>query len=61
MLEKLGITEIPALGQTFDPNLHNAVAHIEDEPWGRMLSPPCIRKAIAGDRVVRHAMVQVAN
>ena len=31
VLSKLGVEEIPALGQTFDPNLHNAVMHVEDE------------------------------
>ena len=34
VLAKLGITEIPALGQPFDPNLHNAVMHVEDESLG---------------------------
>ena len=34
VLEKLGITEIPALGQPFDPTLHNAVMHVEDESLG---------------------------
>ena len=38
VLEKLGITEIPALGQTFDPNLHNAVMHVEDENFGETVS-----------------------
>ena len=36
-LEKLGITEIEAMGQTFDPNIHNAVMHIEDESFGENL------------------------
>ena len=34
VLSKLGITEIPAQGETFDPNLHNAVMHIDDENFG---------------------------
>ena len=34
VLEKLGITEIPAMGQPFDPTLHNAVMHVEDESLG---------------------------
>ena len=35
VLEKLGVEEIPAQGQPFDPNLHNAVMHVEDEDLGR--------------------------
>ena len=33
-LEKLGVEAIPAAGQTFDPNLHNAVMHVDDEDLG---------------------------
>lgn len=62
LLEKLGITEIPALGQTFDPNLHNAVMHIEDENLGENTIAQVFQAGFqCGDKVVRFAMVQVAN
>ena len=44
-LEKLGITEIEALGKTFDPNMHNAVMHVEDEISVRTKSSRCSRRA----------------
>lgn len=59
-LGKLGITEIPA--QTFDPNLHNAVMHIEDDEHGEGEIVEVLQKGFAkGDKVVRYAMVKVAN
>ena len=60
--EKLGITSSGAVGEAFDPNLHNAVAHIEDEELGENVISAVFQKGyLLGDRVVRHAMVQVAN
>ena len=60
--EKLGLTEMGQVGETFDPNLHNAVAHIEDESLGENVIAAVYQKGYKlGDRVVRHAMVQVAN
>lgn len=60
--EKLGITEMGQVGETFDPNLHNAVAHIEDTTLGENVIAAVYQKGyMLGDRVVRHAMVQVAN
>lgn len=60
--EKLGITEMGQVGETFDPNLHNAVAHIEDTALGENVIAAVYQKGyMLGDRVVRHAMVQVAN
>lgn len=60
--EKLGIAETGAVGETFDPNLHNAVAHIEDEDLGENVISAVFQKGYTlGGRVVRHAMVQVAN
>ena len=60
--EKLGLTEMGKVGETFDPNLHNAVAHIEDENLGENVIAAVYQKGYKlGDRVVRHAMVQVAN
>lgn len=60
--EKLGVAPVGAVGETFDPNLHNAVAHIEDEALGENVISAVFQKGYTlGDRVVRHAMVQVAN
>ena len=62
LLDKLGVTEIPALGQTFDPNLHNAVMHIEDDKLGENTIAQVFQAGFqCGDKVVRFAMVQVAN
>ena len=61
-LEKLGIQEIPALGETFDPNLHNAVMHIDDENLGENVVAEVFQTGFqTGDRIIRHAMVKVAN
>ena len=60
--EKLGIVPVGEVGDSFDPNLHNAVAHIEDESLGENVISAVFQKGYTlGDRVVRHAMVQVAN
>ena len=62
VLEKLGVTEIEALGQPFDPEKHNAVMHIEDESFGENTVAEVFQKGYQmGDRVVRFAMVKVAN
>ena len=60
--EKLGITEIEVKGKKFDPNLHNAVLHIEDEKYGEGEIIEVLQKGyIMGERVLRYAMVKVAN
>ncbi len=60
--EKLGVKAAGEPGEPFDPNLHNAVAHIEDETLGENVIAAVYQKGyLLGDRVVRHAMVQVAN
>lgn len=60
--EKLGIAETGAVGESFDPNLHNAVAHVEDEALGENVISAVFQKGYTlSGRVVRHAMVQVAN
>ncbi len=46
VLSDLGVTPIEAVGQEFDPNLHNAVMHAEDEGWARTLSQKNSRKVI---------------
>lgn len=62
VLEKLGVAEIPALGQTFDPNLHNAVMHMEDEALGENTVAEVFQTGFQmGDKIIRHAMVKVAN
>ena len=60
ILENLGITEIEC--QTFDPNLHNAVMHIEDEAYGEGEIVDVLQKGYKkDDKIIRYAMVRVAN
>ena len=59
---KLGVTEIEAEGKPFDPNLHNAVMHIEDENFGENTVAQVFQAGfMLGEKVIRFAMVQVAN
>lgn len=62
-LQKLGVKPIKAEGEQFDPNLHNAVMHIEDETIDdNTVVEELMRGYIYKDnRVVRHSMVKVAN
>lgn len=61
-LTKLGVTEIEAKGQPFDPEKHNAVMHAEDESAGENTVVEVFQKGfMIGDRVLRFAMVKVAN
>ena len=61
-LEKMGVSEIPALGEQFDPNVHNAVMHINDESFGESEVVEVFAKGyIRGDKLLRHSMVKVAN
>lgn len=61
-LTKLGVTEIECLGQQFDPNLHNAVFHVEDEAYGENEIVEVLMKGYArGEKIIRHPMVKVAN
>ncbi|MFT8348662.1 nucleotide exchange factor GrpE [Clostridium saccharoperbutylacetonicum] len=58
---KLGIEEIDTSGE-FDPNLHNAVMHIEDEALGKNVIAEVFQKGYKKeDKVIRHTMVKVAN
>ncbi|MGX8704530.1 MAG: nucleotide exchange factor GrpE [bacterium] len=62
VLEELGVTPIDAEGKEFDPNLHNAVMHIEDENLGENVVAKELQKGyMYKDSVVRHSMVTVAN
>lgn len=59
-LSKMGVSEIEC--KTFDPNLHNAVMHVEDEAYGEGEIVEVLQKGyIRGDKVIRYAMVKVAN
>lgn len=61
-LSKLGVTEIPALNEPFDPKVHNAIRQIEDENFSENTVCEVYQKGYRlGDRIVRHAMVSVAN
>ena len=58
----LGVEIFGNVGETFDPNLHNAVMHCEDENLGENVIAMVFQKGFKiGDKVVRFAMVQVAN
>lgn len=63
ILSKLEVSEIAAVGEEFDPNVHDAVMHIEDETTADNI---VVEEFIKGykykdDRVIRHSMVKVAN
>ena len=62
ILKKLGVEEIAALGQTFDPETMNAVMHVDDGRFGENEVAQVFQAGFRlGDRMVRHAIVQVAN
>ena len=61
-LEKMGVTEIECLGEKFDPTMHNAVMHVDDEEKGENEIVEVFQKGFKlGDKVIRFAMVKVAN
>ena len=61
-IEGLGVTEIDAVGQSFDPNVHNAVMHVEDENFSENTVAEVFQAGFRlGDKVIRFAMVKVAN
>lgn len=61
-LESLGVEEIPALGQSFDPTVHNAVMHVEDETLGENTVAEVFQAGFRlGEKIIRFAMVKVAN
>ena len=61
-LEKLGVKKIESLGQTFDPTRHNAVMHVDDESQGENVIVDVFQEGfMIGDKVIRFAMVKVAN
>ena len=61
-LEKLGISKVESLGQSFDPELHNAVMHVDDEEKGENEIVEVFQEGFKlGEKVIRFAMVKVAN
>ena len=61
-LEEIGVKPIDAVGKEFDPNLHNAVMHGEDESIGENIVTDEFQKGyLYRDMVVRHSMVKVVN
>ena len=62
ILTSLGVTAIDAVGEEFNPELHNAVMHVEDEEAGEGVIVEEFQKGFKlGDRVIRHSVVKVAN
>ena len=62
VLTSLNVTEIEALGKEFDPNLHNAVMHIDDENYGEKEIVEVLQVGYKmNDKVIRYSMVKVAN
>ena len=62
LLQKLGVEEIPALNESFDPKVHNAIRQVEDENFGESTVCEVYQKGYRlGDRIIRCAMVSVAN
>ena len=62
VFEKMGVTEILALGEEFDPNLHNAIMHGDDDSKPKNVIVEEFAKGYRlGDRVIRHSLVKVVN
>ena len=62
VFKKLGVEPIPAAGEKFDPNFHNAVMHVEDENAGENEIVQELQKGFKiGGKVIRFSMVKVAN
>lgn len=62
VLKKLGVEEFAETGDVFDPEMHNAVMHVEDDSMEAGVIAEVFQKGYRlGDRIVRHAMVKVAN
>lgn len=62
VLQGIGVTAIPALGEQFDPNLHAAIAHEDDENYGtNEIVQEMLKGYMYKDKVIRHSMVKVVN
>ncbi|ONI39115.1 nucleotide exchange factor GrpE [Candidatus Epulonipiscium fishelsonii] len=61
-LEKLGVEPIDAVDEEFDPNLHNAIFHVDDEKYGKNVIIEEMQKGyMFKGKVIRHSLVKVAN
>lgn len=62
-LKKLGVEEIKAVGEPFNPNLHNAVMHVEDDTVAgtELVVEEFMKGYMYKDKVIRHSTVKVAN
>lgn len=61
-LGKLGIEEFGKVGESFDPNIHNAIMNVTDEALGENVIAEVLQKGYKrGDKIIRFAMVKVAN
>ena len=61
-LSKLGVSVIESNGKEFDPNLHNAIMHEDDETQGENIITQTFQTGyMLGEKVIRHAMVKVVN
>ena len=62
IFEKMGVSEIPAIGEVFNPEVHNAVMH-EDDPDSdeNIISEVFLKGYKLGDKVIRHSVVKVVN
>ena len=59
--EKLGVTEVAALGETFDPKVHNAIKQVDDSDFESDKVCEVFQKGyLLGDRLIRPAMVAVS-
>ena len=62
VFEKMGVEDFGKVGETFDPNIHNAVLHVEDESLGEGEIVEVFQKGYKkGKHIIRFAMVKVAN
>ena len=62
VFKSLNVTEIEALGKEFDPNLHNAVMHIDDDSYGEKEIVEVLQVGYKmNEKVIRYSMVKVAN
>ena len=62
LMKELGVTQIEAVGQPFNADLHNAVMHVEDEEQPENTVVDEFQKGyMFGDKVLRYSMVKVAN
>lgn len=60
--QKLKVEEFGEIGEEFNPDIHNAIAHIDDEQLGENVISQVFQKGYkSDDKIIRHAMVQVAN